>query len=521
MIGKNLLLSCVALLLPVLGHASTRTVVFDFTNNYSNLGLTREIDVDKKTHLFATDVLQLDGVEIVCTPDSACALACQTPDVDASFRLFAASGAVVALSLSSIDDVISSVTLEGLDYYDEADIHKTYKVGDLSINGEAKESAMSITWTGEAAEVAIVASSNCRIGKMTVVVQTVERPDAPVIDPDGGLFIDTQQVSITAADGCTVRYTTDGTEPAAATGQVYEESFTLTESCTVKAIAVNSDGIVSHVAAADFVKQQVLHISSTAEFAAAPDNARVIFDCPLTAVFQSHDGVFTYVTDTTQQPNVCVWCADGLPVELARDDALKAGAAGTKTVVGDIPVLEADAATISRDVVSAIQAKTISDSDISPFEINDFVMSMGAVITAETSTSNDAPCLRSVRRRASSVQTATYSVDGGAYRMVNKFDVNVIEGDGRKFLGIIGMEDGEKVVYPTYVTLPTGNPLLYAPSATVQATDGCITVSGQWNTVTVLNPAGQVIAKDKSSVECPSGTYVVVIDGYAQKVAVK
>lgn len=74
-----------------------------------------------------------------------------------------------------------------------------------------------------------------------------ERVEAPVFSPeDGTVFVSQESAVITittATDGASIYYTTDGTEPSADNGTLYPEvGITITEDCTIKAIAV-ADGM--------------------------------------------------------------------------------------------------------------------------------------------------------------------------------------------------------------------------------------------------------------------------------------
>ena len=74
-----------------------------------------------------------------------------------------------------------------------------------------------------------------------------ERVEAPVFSPeDGTVFVSQESAVITittATDGASIYYTKDGTEPSADNGTLYpEEGITITEDCTIKAIAV-ADGM--------------------------------------------------------------------------------------------------------------------------------------------------------------------------------------------------------------------------------------------------------------------------------------
>ena len=74
---------------------------------------------------------------------------------------------------------------------------------------------------------------------------------APTISGDTS-FADTATVTITAEQGAEIRYTTDGTVPTASSS-LYSDQLTLTNTTTVKAIAIKN-GVSSEVASKVFTK---------------------------------------------------------------------------------------------------------------------------------------------------------------------------------------------------------------------------------------------------------------------------
>lgn len=86
------------------------------------------------------------------------------------------------------------------------------------------------------------------------VVAVQQALGAPVITAAEPTFTESTTVTITAADGATIYYTTDGTTPTVggATTQVYTTPFTINKTTTVKAIAVK-DGVSSDVSENTFV----------------------------------------------------------------------------------------------------------------------------------------------------------------------------------------------------------------------------------------------------------------------------
>lgn len=105
------------------------------------------------------------------------------------------------------------------------------------------------------------ADANVTVGENENIIVTYTFPktaadnvSAPVISPNGGSFTGSQTVTITCAtDGAAIYYTTDGTVPTTASTK-YTGAFTLTESATVKAIAVK-DNAYSAVVSAAFIKR--------------------------------------------------------------------------------------------------------------------------------------------------------------------------------------------------------------------------------------------------------------------------
>jgi len=92
----------------------------------------------------------------------------------------------------------------------------------------------------------------------------------PVITPNGGTFVEAQEVTITS-EGNTIYYTLDGTDPTDASTQ-YTAPFTLSSTCTVKAIAYNDDDNSSSIASAEF--KFLSAITSIAELCAAATETR-------------------------------------------------------------------------------------------------------------------------------------------------------------------------------------------------------------------------------------------------------
>ena len=107
-------------------------------------------------------------------------------------------------------------------------------IGFRSNNGAMYITSISIVWTSD---------------------DIIPTPAAPTISPASGTtFSENLEVSISAATGCSVIYTTDGSEPTSSNGTTYSAPFTISATTTVKAVAKNANNVLSEVASASYTK---------------------------------------------------------------------------------------------------------------------------------------------------------------------------------------------------------------------------------------------------------------------------
>lgn len=120
------------------------------------------------------------------------------------------------------------------------------------------ETGKTGTWTGDAATFSLTATSNqVRMTSIEVTVGGTVTPTlgAPTISGNE-TFTEQTTVTITAAEGATIYYTTDGQDPDDRAGTEYTAPFTLTETATVKAIAYSGD-LASSIASKTFTKRGI------------------------------------------------------------------------------------------------------------------------------------------------------------------------------------------------------------------------------------------------------------------------
>lgn len=126
----------------------------------------------------------------------------------------------------------------------------------------------------------------------------------PTFSPEAGGYNNSVEVSLSAAEGLTVYYTTDGTEPTTAS-TLYEAPFTLTETTTVKAIAVDAEGNVSDVVSATYTVRQPLDVPEGCvgfDFTMNPWDLPLSNDGDVPIYRVEQDGVVLTATDGTTTP---------------------------------------------------------------------------------------------------------------------------------------------------------------------------------------------------------------------------
>lgn len=130
--------------------------------------------------------------------------------------------------------------------------------------------------------------------------QTIEAPDTPenpVIEPNGGEFEGSQEVTIVADDE--VWYTLTGDDPTEDVHTVYTAPFTITETTTVKAMAVNEQGNYSAVVTAEFTKKAEDIVEENYKWTLVKDNGTLKVGDEIVIVAKEE----SYALSTNQKTN--------------------------------------------------------------------------------------------------------------------------------------------------------------------------------------------------------------------------
>ncbi len=143
---------------------------------------------------------------------------------------------------------------------------------------------------------------------------------APTITPDGGTFRDAQTVTITCAtEGADIYYTTDGSVPTVSAA-LYSGPITLTETATIKAIAVKDGMTASAVVSAAFVKEAAP--DTVAAPTITPDGG-TFKDSQIVTITCATEGAAIYYTTDGSVPTASSTLYSG-PITLTADATVKA-----------------------------------------------------------------------------------------------------------------------------------------------------------------------------------------------------
>ena len=147
-----------------------------------------------------------------------------------------------------------------------------------------------------------------------------ETVSAPEISPNGGTFTDSQTVTITCdTEGAAIYYTTDGTTPTTSSA-LYSVPITLTETTTIKAIAVKDYMQNSAVTTAAFTKESV------PETVAAPTiapNGGTFTDSQTVTITCATEGARIYYTTDGSEPTTSSTLYS-VPITLTETTTIKA-----------------------------------------------------------------------------------------------------------------------------------------------------------------------------------------------------
>ena len=214
-----------------------------------------------------------------------------------------------------------------------------------------------------------------------VVGGEVEFTAAPTFSPAAGTYYEAQSVTLSAVDGASIYYTTDGEEPTTSS-TLYSEAIEVAQTTTIKAIAVK-DGVSSAVASATYTIVTATKVASIAEMLEQAEGTLVEFTSPVTVIFQ--DGNYMFVKDAT---GVTQFYGE-VKTQYENGDVIPAGFSGECSAYNDVPQLTvwdtADSFAESTENTGEVEPTKYAVADVTNDLANQYVVVENVTITSEQS----------------------------------------------------------------------------------------------------------------------------------------
>lgn len=384
---------------------------------------------------------------------------------DKDVRVYAKGAFTINSTVGNMTKVVINISTAGLKRWSETN---TVDVGTLTNDVAAK----TITWEGNADSFTITVGEKAGIGTdgaskagqlcfsslditYTGAAVAVAKP---VITPAGGDVTTPQTVTITCETaGASIHYTLDGTAPSASS-TTYTAPFEVTETTTVKAIAVKGSD-VSSIATETFEFPTTL--ATIADFYAlgtGANNKFVKFSCPLTVTYfglanGTSTGRYLYVKDATGAAMQIYATTDF--GTFANGDVIPAGLEGTVSVYGGQLQFNPDASSFGEITKGATVEPT--------------------VITVADANANSY-LAHYVKFENVTFDTATKKIVSGE-DMINYYirfaDATAVPTDGKAYdmVGIYTIYNGTKQIFPISFTESAGTGIENVEAADVVSTE--------------------------------------------------
>ena len=184
----------------------------------------------------------------------------------------------ISFSTNGISGTISSIVIDCASYSGLATVSAT--VGGTAFGTQSQStpswsnnSGGNVTFTGSASGAIVLTMTNGSNGRamyiksITVTYETSTLPACakPTFSPEAGTYTSSQNVTIsTTTAGATIYYTTNGNDPTTSSS-VYSSAISVSETTTIKAIAVKSGYDNSEVATATYTIFNIEHAGTEAD----------------------------------------------------------------------------------------------------------------------------------------------------------------------------------------------------------------------------------------------------------------
>ena len=307
-------------------------------------------------------------------------------------------------------------------------------------------------WTGSSPEVTFTVDGTNGHRRIKAVSVTYDSGASqqyvatPTFSPEAGTYYEALSVSISCAtEGAIIYYTDDGTDPTE-NSMVYTEPIMVSETTTIKAIAMKEEYLNSNIASATYIISDAPNIITIAEAHALENDEYALVQGVVTFI----ENRSVYVQDATG--GICLYLNQGtVPASLALGDMVQAY--GQKTVYKGL-----------------IELQYIDGSDIDMFSI----LSSGnelplAVKTIAEILEDGADALQSTRVKIEEATIGAINTSGNTPLTQGEFSTNIYkvptltditEGDVVDVIGVIGYYNVAqiRVALSSDITLSSSTP---------------------------------------------------------------
>ena len=244
---------------------------------------------------------------------------------------------------------------------------------DYTVEISGATSGMKITFSG---------TDRFFLDEVKVTVSgEVQVTAAPTFSPAAGTYYEAQSVTLSAEDGASIYYTTNGDDPTTSSTE-YSDPIEVAQTTTIKAIAVK-DGVSSAVASATYTIVTATEVASIDEMLEQEVGTLVKFTSPVTAIFQ--DGDYMFVKDAT---GVTQFYGE-VETQYENGDVIPAGFTGERSAYNGVPQLTvwdtADSFAESTENTGEVEPTKYAVADVTNDLANQYVVVENVTITSEQS----------------------------------------------------------------------------------------------------------------------------------------
>ena len=329
---------------------------------------------------------------------------------DNGYRIYKSNTITFNSQVGDITKIEFYCTANGTAKYGPGNLHDTNNVGSYTYVNKVG------TWTGSASQILFTAVENqvrCDSIIVTVGGEPVVIVPAPVINPNGAVFTDTQEVTLTATEG-TIYYSYDEV-----TWTEYTEPLLLTATTTVHAKAVK-DGIESQVAHATFTKRTAISNLGEVNYA---ESVNYIYNG--NAVVTYKNGKNLWIRDA--QGNGLIYGDSIANGNFENGDVLAAGWVAKSTVYQGLPELQYPTGVVATGEKAAADPYNYTEADVVAANVNAYAYVENLTLT---------------KLESDTTHRTWVTTDG--LKVYNKFFIadsvlNIEDGKTYNVLGIVGL----------------------------------------------------------------------------------